>query len=52
MIGMTMEDCKFYEERFHRCMALNELVCARNNCSFYKPRSEDADNKREDKTKA
>lgn len=54
MANGIMDDCKFYEENFHRCMALTEMVCRKKECSFYKPRCTDdtnmgkgdADNKR------
>ena len=38
MANGIMDDCKFYEENFHRCMALTEMVCRKEECSFYKPR--------------
>ena len=44
MTNGIMDDCKFYEENFHRCMALTEMVCRKKECSFYKPRCTDDTN--------
>lgn len=37
---MLMEDCQFYQlimGRTSRCAALTEMVCRKEECSFYKP---------------
>lgn len=47
---MRHDDCRFYLRG--RCTALTELVCKDKECSFYKLKEKDADDKGENKAKA
>ena len=34
------ETCRFYHKTLKRCIALKEVYCDNEDCSFYKPRGE------------
>lgn len=48
MKNWIMDDCMFYKDKLHRCMALTELVCKNKECSFYKPKDTDGSDNKED----
>jgi hypothetical protein len=51
MTSLSMDDCRFYDSKFHRCMALTEMICRRGACSFYKPREEEDREPKVDKSR-
>ena len=36
------ETCQFYHKTLKRCIALKEVYCDKEDCSFYKPKGETA----------